>query len=1042
MPLNRFTVFLVVGFFSLLETPARGEEPPGRLGFRSYGTEAGVDNYDLSWMIQDKEGFIWVCAADAVYRFDGGRFERFGREAGLPSTSVSDITLDARGHLMLATRAGVVRWEDDHFVGVPMPGVAARVWSLRVDVRGRMWAGTEKGLYWEDSPEHFIAAPGWPGGPALKLWTDGSGALQAVSETRLVSRDPRGRWSIHEAPGRTTLITALVRDGQGRLWLGAEGWLAMQPRPGAALEERSSVLRGLPGAGNRLRVGKEGQLLVPHYGGLLEIRGERATVLRLGLSNQSARMRDVLEDRQGTLWAASMGVHRSLGRGLWSVHDTTTGLPANMVWGLARGADGTLWVGTDKGLVRGTAAGWVPVPGLEGYSLKAVSVDGDGVVWAAGNPAGLHRYEPWSGRLRTFGPESGYMFRYTFGMQWTPDGALWVATPSGFARGVFKAGVPSFSLVLPTTQRVFAMDLALDAAGRLWAPGNGLNVREGASFRSFGVADGLRDDQLRYVLVRRDGRLCVSYVEPLGVSCFAYREGRLTDFTHLDRGQGLHSNVVYQLGEDAAGRLWVGTGAGVHVVGPDGVPEHFGASGGAPGNESTGNSFLADADGTVWVGSASGLGRFEGARYRGPVEPPRIALLGTSLGARAWSRPPREGLEAHPGETSLEVRFAALGGVDEESLERQARMEGVDEWHTVPDLPVRYSSLPPGEYRFEMRARHDHAPWGPVEGFALRVLPPWWASWWGRGLGVLLLGAVVAGVVRWRNLTLRRRNAELERLVEARTSELDRVREKVAQAEKLSAMGQLLARLSHEINNPLTAIHNNLPPVREYFEQQAEALRRLRARLEAHPEEVEEVGRVWGELELDYVLQDTPDALEAMRFATERIRSIQADLRAFLRGERPHLEVGDLNQTVLDTVEFVRRSLPPGAQVELQCGEVPPLAFHAGQIGQVLLNLLRNALDALGERGEVRVSTAVREGRVELVVADNGPGIPPELRSRIFEPFFTTKDVGQGSGLGLAICRQIIAENHGGSLELDESVARGACFRVELPLVQAGREAA
>ena len=128
--------------------------------------------------------------------------------------------------------------------------------------------------------------------------------------------------------------------------------------------------------------------------------------------------------------------------------------------------------------------------------------------------------------------------------------------------------------------------------------------------------------------------------------------------------------------------------------------------------------------------------------------------------------------------------------------------------------------------------------------------------------------------------------------------------------------------------------------------------------------------------------------------------------------------------------------------MELSCGELPSFPFHAGQVGQVLLNLLRNALDAVGPGGEVRVSTALRPGAAELVVADNGPGIPPELRSRIFEPFFTTKDVGQGSGLGLAICRQIVADHHGGSLVLDESVPRGACFRVVLPLTRARQEAA
>jgi signal transduction histidine kinase len=297
-------------------------------------------------------------------------------------------------------------------------------------------------------------------------------------------------------------------------------------------------------------------------------------------------------------------------------------------------------------------------------------------------------------------------------------------------------------------------------------------------------------------------------------------------------------------------------------------------------------------------------------------------------------------------------------------------------------------------------------------------------------------------MVRWRGQRLQRRNAELEALVQARTHELTRARERVAQAEKLSAMGQLLARLSHEINNPLTAIHNNLTPVSEYFAQMTEALRRCREWLGRNPEQGLEAERLWKEQDLDFVLEDLPDALDSMRSASERIRSIQADLRAFLRGERPSLVEDDPNQVVRATAELVRRTLPPGVRLDVQCGEVPRVLLHRGQLGQVLHNLLRNAVDAVGAEGEVRVSTAVRNGQVEVRVADSGPGVPVELRKRIFEPFFTTKDVGQGSGLGLAICRQIIEENHSGSFELDETVERGACFVVRLPLSQARSQVA
>jgi signal transduction histidine kinase/ligand-binding sensor domain-containing protein len=1041
---SRIATLLTAGLIALWAGhEAHGEEPQGRIGFRNYGTEAGLENHDISCLVQDREGFVWACALDAVYRFDGARFERFGMSSGLPSTSMKDMTLDAEGRLLLVTEEGVVHWDGGRFVALPLEGVPSRALSLRLDPGKRMWVGTEQGLYMEAERGHFVPVPGWPGGPARMLWVDASGVIQVASEGRVLSLDAqRTRWRIRDVPGLRRSSLSLVRDGLGRLWLSGEGWLAMQPQEGAPFEDRSSLIRGMIGAGRRLRVGQRGQLLVPNYRGVLVVEGERVELRQLGLSERAARMRDILEDQEGTLWVASLGVSRSLGRGLWSVHDSATGLPSSMIWGLTRGPEGTLWVGTDKGLARGVGGEWRSVPGLEGYSLKSVKVDREGAVWTAGNPVGLHRYEPWSGRLRTFGEADGVRANYTYDLEWDADGSLWAATSSGLVRGVRTGGTWSFSTVLSSTRQPSFWGVARDGAGRLWTSGDGLYVREGGVFRRLGTAEGLRDDRLRYLLVRRDGRVCVAYVEPLGLSCFSYREGRLVEGFHQERSTGLHTGIVYQLGEDAAGRLWVGTAAGVDVLDEGGKVEHHGASGGMPGDDCNGNSFLAEADGTVWVGTSSGLGRFEGARYTGPVAPPRVALLETTLGMRTYARPPVEGLEAAHDEATLEVRFADLGSLDESNVEHEARLVGLADWHTLRGHSVRYGALPPGDYRLEVRARNGRGPWGAVTGLDLVVHAPWWASWWTRGLGVLGLGAAVVGVVRWRGLRLQRRNAELERLVRARTAELDRARERVAQAEKLTAMGQLLARLSHEINNPLTAIHNNLPPVREYFESLSEVLRCCREQLAAHPDGARVLERLWRDKELDFVLQDTPEALEAMRYATERIRSMQADLRAFLRGERPRLESGDLNEVVRETVELLRRSLPAGARLEVRCGEVPRFCFHRGQLGQVVLNLLRNALDAVGEQGEVRVSTGVRDGLVELVVADDGPGIPPELRARVFEPFFTTKEVGKGTGLGLAICQQLVTENHGGTLELDATVARGACFRVRLPLLQVEREAA
>ena len=1014
----------------------RGAEPPGYLAVRSFGAESGLGNPDAAHVLQDGEGFLWLSTLDGLYRFDGERFERLGLESGLPSVQILSMALDAQGQLLLLTQHGLSRWSTERFAAVPTPGAPGALSNFLVDANGGLVLASRQGLYQQTAPGGpYALAPGWPGGPALALWLEPSGELLVGSGTRLLRRDTQGRWHATVVPLASSDLSFIARDGQGQLWLQGNGWLASQAREGDAFEDRMLNPRVAPRVEARMRLGQRGQVLVPGRRGVVEIDQGHARLLPMRLSERELSVTDAIEDREGSLWLSSLGAHRALGRGLWSMHDTTTGLPSDVIWGLARGPDGTLWVGTDKGLAWATSEEWRTVPGLGSYVLRALVVEPGGAVWAAGTPSGLHRYEPGTGVLRTFGEREGIADGHGYTLLLEPDGTVWFAGGPGLVRGERVGGDWKFTTVLPPSARMPIVGVTRDGAGRLWATGDGLFVREGGTFRRFGMQEGLREDRLRYVLARRDGRICVAYVEPLGTSCFRYSDGRLTEELYLTHGAGLSNGTVYQLGEDAAGRLWVGSGAGVDVIAP-GWSDHFDVHNGLPGNDTNGNSFLAEADGTVWVGTSMGLGRFEGARYSGPLGPPEVRLLEVSLGPHVLRHAPGQPLRVEHHASTLEVRFTSLRFHGSERLEYSVRLAGLEEWRPSTARAARYTTIPPGHYRFEARARIRGQPWGPVSGFEVEVRPPWWLTGWGMSLGAALLAGLVVGGGRGWAVTLRRRNAELEVLVRARTAELTQAREQIAQAEKLSAMGQLLARLSHEINNPLTAIHNNLPPVSEYGQTLAGALRECREWLREHPALAGRLERLWQEQQLDYVLGDLPEALDSMRTATERIRSIQADLRAFLRGERPPLVPDDVDAVVRDTVELVRRTLPPGVRLEYPGGELPQVRVHRGQLAQVLHNLLRNAVDAVSPQGQVRLTTAVRDNHVEVRVADSGPGVPAQLRQRIFEPFFTTKDVGQGSGLGLAICRQIVEEHHGGTLALDEQVERGACFVVRLPLAR------
>jgi two-component system NtrC family sensor kinase len=170
------------------------------------------------------------------------------------------------------------------------------------------------------------------------------------------------------------------------------------------------------------------------------------------------------------------------------------------------------------------------------------------------------------------------------------------------------------------------------------------------------------------------------------------------------------------------------------------------------------------------------------------------------------------------------------------------------------------------------------------------------------------------------------------------------------------------------------------------------------------------------------------------REGTERVKKIVQDLRIFSRMDHAELQNADLNEEIERALTLMEPRFRNEIEVEREFGELPRMRCYAGQLNQVILNLLMNACDALGERGTIRIRTRRRGEGVRLEFSDDGPGIPPESLSRIFDPFYTTKPVGAGTGLGLSLSHSII-ERHGGRLAVDSEVGVGTTFAIDLPIV-------
>ncbi|NEQ53173.1 MAG: response regulator [Leptolyngbya sp. SIO3F4] len=280
--------------------------------------------------------------------------------------------------------------------------------------------------------------------------------------------------------------------------------------------------------------------------------------------------------------------------------------------------------------------------------------------------------------------------------------------------------------------------------------------------------------------------------------------------------------------------------------------------------------------------------------------------------------------------------------------------------------------------------------------------------------------------------------------------ELQRTQVQLVQNEKMSSLGQLVAGVAHEINNPVNFIYGNLPHIDSYVKELLEIITLYKQNIVNPPEEI--LSKM-AEIELDYVEKDLLKILKSMFCGTDRIREIVLSLRNFSRLHESEAKLANIHEGLDSTLTILQGSLRrkdshPDIQVIKDYGSLPPVSCYPGQLNQVFMNLLSNAIEALNERDDARtieeakadpstitISTTVKNERLRIRIMDNGPGIPEYLRSQIFNLFFTTKDVGKGTGMGLSISYKIITEAHNGKIWCEPNVCQpGTQFFIEIPI--------
>jgi signal transduction histidine kinase/ligand-binding sensor domain-containing protein/CheY-like chemotaxis protein len=1000
------------------------------VNFRNYTAIEGMPQAQVLAIHQDRAGYLWFGTYGGLSRYNGDAFTTYTTRHGLSGNTITALTEDANGLLVVGTGGAgvcfVTRGYDECLRAVDgLPDDDVRDLLLAPD--GDVWVATERGVarIRGRNVVAYGASAGLPDEQVHALARDGTGRLWAATQRGLAYWSD-GRFA-PDTPSAISgeAVRAIVPTPYGLL-VGTERGLFL--RDGESSVQRIDLPPGDASFIADAAVDSAGIVWIATRGGALRFDGERVTHLtrRNGLLFDVVNR--VMVDREGNVWFGTDAGASKLVPGPFTLLTESEGLPHSFVRAVAQDAAGSLWVGTRDGIALRDGDRLRPLqlgadmPDRRVYALAPLPHGG----MLVGTRRGLLHID--GERRRLYLAEDGLPGDFVLAAVADSTGA-WIGTDRGLARwenGKVRAAPEAR---LPADMAVVALEL--DSRGRLWIGGRagGVYVIGPEGTRLLGPDQGMSDQTVWAFGEDAAGGV---WVGTNGDGAYRISGDTVQRYTSAE---GLVNDFVWQVQPDSRGGVWLFTSRGLDRY-AHGRFEHYGRGDGLVDLEGAANAAWEDARGELWFGTGSGLVHFSPAREESnPVPPPILIEQITSDGERVAGDRPRTRF----GDGVVQFHFASPSFRDEAAVRYRYRLLGVSTQWSQPtaQTSIGYASLAPGRYTFEVVALNDHGvPSAAPATAGITVVPAFWQTWWFRGLAIALGVALITAVflLRGRRLEAERRrlealvaqntrslaekNARLESEIferEAAESERRKLEAQLRQSQKLEAVGRLAGGIAHDFNNLLTSVVGNTELVSSELG-------------EAHTLQPE---------------------LREIRRAADRAASLVAQLLAFSRQQLIKRRVLDVNAVVTESSRMLQRLI--GADIALELRLDPTLArvrADQSQLDQILINLALNARDAMPGGGTLTIGTrdidlaeplaqdengdTVRGPCVLLTVTDTGCGMDPETRSRAFEPFFTTKEVGKGTGLGLSTVYGIVKQN-GGQILVDSEPGRGSTFRIYLP---------
>ncbi|MGC4053526.1 MAG: ATP-binding protein [Paludibaculum sp.] len=1023
-----------------LATPARGADPPLANDYvvSNWQTEQGLPENSATSMIHMPDGYLWFGTFRGLVRFDGHQFTVFdqSRIPVLPDPAIINLYRDRSGEMWISTLSGLTHGHEGAWTSYGprqgWTGTYVRHFAEAAD--GSVFFVTFSQQLFRFADGKFTEIPAPPGrlDPTF-IFSNWKGVVRAVN------RDFTNIWTVNG--WETDPLPKEIGEGQLPSWAPA----------------------------------RDGMLWILKGDALLKFDGSRL-VARTHLTQPISELWSLREDSSGLLWGASsrMGLYRIQADGEVNRYSTATGLPSNGVRFVFEDSRGNRWIGTSGGgLLRirekrmhsvGTGHGLpdfpvkavapardgrvfiatfggglfqlqqnrvtrLPVPDNKEQYPQTLLVDRSGTLWLGIFDHGLFQYKDGVTR-QVLKPEDGY--RNIESLFEDAQGRIWVSETHGAT--VRFSGESVSHYAAPANRNGIPIRCVAQekGSGAVWAAGDAglFRFAEGQGFQPVADAQGKPLPPL-ITIFPLDGQGV--WTAPATGGLLFWKDGKALP---LDSGQVPAAIVGGMVEQD--GQIWMATNRGVWrfrkadlLQAANGASkprewQQFDREDGLPSLECSFDHqpvLQVDQNGRIWVATLKGAAYVDPSRLylRSDPVPARIeevTYLSSDGVQHRVAAVAGRAVTISPGSLDVHVVYSAvdLASQDKVRFEYTLSQDGsVVASGERSEREIVFARLPPGEYRFGLRVRNSDGFWNPneVETQLLLRPHPWETSWFHTGMIFLSLTSVIAIVLYWA------RRSSLQQLRSLSREKLRAETEaRLLQSTRMESIGRLAGGVAHDFNNLLTIVNG-------YSEL---LLAELPAGNEQRPK------------------------IENIHAAGQRAAELTQQLLSFSRSQAEDLVPLELNAVVRDTAKLLQRLIGVTFQLELQLEDgIGPIRGDRPQLGQVLMNLVVNARDAMPDGGTVFIRTAralvppassssnpgMEPGPYAvLTVEDSGVGMDPETIRHAFEPFFTTKPPGKGTGMGLAIVYGVV-KRAGGKIEVESHVGRGSRFMIYFPVVGA-----